>query len=539
VPISAGPGSSGQTFSTTADLTIHAADTTSVHGITNTAVLETTTGADAKVAAHAALSDPHTGYVREGALFFSVDDYGATGDGVTNDSAAIRTAAAAAFAAGADLCFPQGTYLVSRVDVNTAYCLAHPGGRWFGPGTLKMDAGQSGFTRIVHPTGNDATLDGLTLDGNRANQGTSTDQRHGVFVTSVSGFTAKDCIIRDCDGDGITLGASLSGITITRNSIIGNARSGVALVYDGTDIDISHNTISGNDATPIDGESEEGHYDDVRIIGNYLVAPTSADLALAAAGSDYTTNVNNRWLVSGNNLSGGAHLLAAKNIQFVGNTVVSSGTTWPCVDLTATEGSVVVGNYIKKTDGSKPGILAQVSTITPTAISIIGNRIESEYFAIELRGVKRAIVSGNTITSLNGLSNGIYVYATSAVNGVVITGNTIRNHYQYAITLTMTGANTMKGVVVRNNIYVDDQTPVTMTTGLRLSGTASQYSDINYGDNIAAEGVSTLVSDGTAGGPVALKAGFYETAPIAKQTGVAVSAAGIHAALVNLGLIGA
>jgi hypothetical protein len=34
------------------------------------------------------------------------------------------------------------------------------------------------------------------------------------------------------------------------------------------------------------------------------------------------------------------------------------------------------------------------------------------------------------------------------------------------------------------------------------------------------------------------KAGFYNTTPITKQTGVAVSAAGIHAALVNLGLIG-
>lgn len=33
--------------------------------------------------------------------------------------------------------------------------------------------------------------------------------------------------------------------------------------------------------------------------------------------------------------------------------------------------------------------------------------------------------------------------------------------------------------------------------------------------------------------------GFYGTDPIAKQTGVAVSAAGIHAALVNLGLIAA
>jgi len=33
--------------------------------------------------------------------------------------------------------------------------------------------------------------------------------------------------------------------------------------------------------------------------------------------------------------------------------------------------------------------------------------------------------------------------------------------------------------------------------------------------------------------------GFYGTTPIAKQTGVAVSAAGVHAALVALGLIAA
>jgi len=40
-------------------------------------------------------------------------------------------------------------------------------------------------------------------------------------------------------------------------------------------------------------------------------------------------------------------------------------------------------------------------------------------------------------------------------------------------------------------------------------------------------------------GNAAAKVGFYGTAPLAKQTGVAVSAAGVHAALVALGLIAA
>jgi len=47
-------------------------------------------------------------------------------------------------------------------------------------------------------------------------------------------------------------------------------------------------------------------------------------------------------------------------------------------------------------------------------------------------------------------------------------------------------------------------------------------------------GVSTGTKIGTA---TTQKIGFYNKAPVAQQTGVAVSAAGVHAALVNLGLI--
>ncbi len=56
------------------------------------------------------------------------------------------------------------------------------------------------------------------------------------------------------------------------------------------------------------------------------------------------------------------------------------------------------------------------------------------------------------------------------------------------------------------------------------------FVDRNNSDNIVLPGA--LDHDGTT-------VGFYGTAPIAKQTGVAVSLAGIHAALVALGLIAA
>lgn len=78
--------------------------------------------------------------------------------------------------------------------------------------------------------------------------------------------------------------------------------------------------------------------------------------------------------------------------------------------------------------------------------------------------------------------------------------------------------------------------------------------DLTVGDDVAVTGDAVvsgnLTVTGIAGSVAALVAqgifahqgttlGFYNTSPIAKQTGVAVTAGGIHAALVALGLIAA
>ena len=60
-----------------------------------------------------------------------------------------------------------------------------------------------------------------------------------------------------------------------------------------------------------------------------------------------------------------------------------------------------------------------------------------------------------------------------------------------------------------------------------------KHTQILDGRNIQI-GITTGTKIGTAS---TQKIGFYGTAPTAQQTGVAVSAIGIHEALVNLGLI--
>ena len=60
---------------------------------------------------------------------FSVKDYGATGDGTTDDSAAIQAAITAAKAAGAGVFFPDGEYVISSLGTQSGWVFLHGTGR--------------------------------------------------------------------------------------------------------------------------------------------------------------------------------------------------------------------------------------------------------------------------------------------------------------------------------------------------------------------------------------------------------------------------
>lgn len=80
----------------------------------------------------------------------SVQDFGAVGDGVTDDTFAIRKA----LASGADAIFlPSGVYVVSSANGRNIHL--------YGPGTIKKKAGTKGV--LLNLTG-DNRLEGITLD---------------------------------------------------------------------------------------------------------------------------------------------------------------------------------------------------------------------------------------------------------------------------------------------------------------------------------------------------------------------------------------
>ena len=90
---------------------------------------------------------------------------------------------------------------------------------------------------------------------------------------------------------------------------------------------------------------------------------------------------------------------------------------------------------------------------------------------------------------------------------------------RYAGTLVTTGAGAFS---------VDTLSATTSVTAPAVAGTTSVTTPLVKA-SVAATGVKVADTGD--------KLGFYGTAPVSLQTGVAVSAAGIHAALVSLGLI--
>lgn len=121
----------------------------------------------------------------------SVTSYGATGDGTTNDTAAITAALTAA--AGGLLVFPEGTYAVTELTISQAV-------RIIGYGATLVPLTQTAAQAIVKVTTSDVVIENLAFDGQNKNcRGVNAV---GTAGTPIERVTLKGCTLKNFGASG-------------------------------------------------------------------------------------------------------------------------------------------------------------------------------------------------------------------------------------------------------------------------------------------------------------------------------------------------
>lgn len=191
------------------------------------------------------------GIVSNVANVFNVKQYGAVGNGTTDDYAAIKSAVAALSAAGTGtLYFPPGTYYIGRVkiesgpDANGVTDITFSGMSDFvvsGYGAtiaVKGDfhraadaSATTSYTASVIPLRftncSRFRVEGLTLDGNvdqmTRDEGVGEGRCHGLTTSGCSDYTITDVYAHHFATDGIILGYGTT--TADRNAALTNVRA--------------------------------------------------------------------------------------------------------------------------------------------------------------------------------------------------------------------------------------------------------------------------------------------------------------------------
>lgn len=159
----------------------------------------------------------------------NVQDYGAKGDGTTDDTNAINSALAAAHAQGKSLLFPGGTYLCNTPDGSGNILTFNAGGL----NTISLYG--SGATITTSDTGSStkdskllyiyafAPSDGLTIKGLRFVSTHPRTNRYtvGVFMTGTGGTEIHNASFQHCVFSGFAVdlqGQGVKGWTIREDS---------------------------------------------------------------------------------------------------------------------------------------------------------------------------------------------------------------------------------------------------------------------------------------------------------------------------------
>lgn len=366
----------------------------------------------------------------------SVKDFGAVGDGVANDAAAVQAAVNAA-AANQTVYFPAGTYAIGAAGIAVT---SKTGVTLLGDGAIiKITAISSLTTALGAAT---IRLSGCTRSGVRGLEiNGNSIASSGVGLTGctdcfVDGVTVYSCGVNGqitSAGGGVrnefTNNTVYSAVGSSRGMWLGNVNA----TDMETDIYIAGNVVRNNPASGIVVSSVGG-----RVVGNHSRQNTGSGIVLPGANGYSAKN------------------LTVANNYCIGNSFhgIQSDAVYS-TDADLTDAITVAGNVCSGQTGSGSGIYA----VNSQRWTITGNTcMDNVTSGIQLDDrCQNVTVSGNTCgDSRSGGARtqlqGIRCIAQGASNyGVSIVGNTCNNNTQMGIYATTTTPGTLTNLSVTGN----------------------------------------------------------------------------------------
>jgi hypothetical protein len=444
------------------------------------------------------------------ALTYDVRDFGATGNGVTDDAPAIRAAVAAAKAAGGGTVYlPTGTYLLgTRSPVPGGFGiiqlvnLANVEVVGDGPQSIvKLKAKDWTPDREAHAFWckicNNVTFRDLTVDGSRNEPGFVGQERmSGVYAFQSTNITVERVRFEDVWGDGVQVVGTGPGDPndaippipvvysehiIVRNSVFfGNGRSGIGVQGSTRHMQFLNNHFEATSDQDIDFEPTGLRLgpEDVLIQGNTMVHTTAA-YSVTLGGQNATVPARNIRFIDNTISIGSIQIFNVDDLLVENNTIVNAGSKQsnPTLQVIgAVTNATFRNNSLEQRSPSGQVVQLAVHTAKrPSDILVEGNEIRhnggGSGVTVTQPGNGVVVRDNEIVGSGGGIGVNIDLSVSDGLTrtGVEVSGNTIRNFDASAIQLHTVGTARFDVVTVCDNVISDDQAVPTQDIGLKLA----------------------------------------------------------------------
>lgn len=346
--------------------------------------------------------------------YVNAANYGATGNGVTDDTTALQNAITAAAASTGALYIPAGTYLVSADLVVPSNCTIRGNGR---ATILKAKANtQPNIFKLLNVS--HVTITDIAIDGNKANVnqiGIQYVSLSGIWLRGSDDITIMRCYIHDCYVSGIMADGGCTNLFISHNRLVNCFDNQIYIRAQDTApyTPCSNGTITGNVCSG-------GSYSGIQILG-----------------SSYFSIVGNTCYNNGPSAGQGDGIGSegASYLTITGNTCYGNGVQGINIRFTNEVGAAQVSSHIVVADNliynhtSTNGDAGGIGVSDTTDCTVMGNVVQGNAFGINVSG---------------GNGNG--------VNHLQLIGNNVRNNTNIGIRISTTGAD----FVLQNNWVTDN-----------------------------------------------------------------------------------